>query len=357
MSATENLLAGLPGTSNFNSRSFFWGFALCLVTAVTLQLTKQNPHDFVVDGVYGSRYLPPAEVISSEASAAPANQAAVAEVKTDVVKAVPAPDSCASWFPEQPEGNDPWRAVKMVGRPSACLIKGHFIEELDPDNNFRRSYTLGFTDYVEDKTFLLPWLLAARDGSLAQRKRRIYLDLGANYFATSVTWFLRAYPLDFTEVHAFERVKGRFVIPSTSTEDITDIDGQSRKRVKGAGPVPLPPWQLNRIKAYDVYVGAADNPARSTINITRFIKNELKVTTEDTLIVKMDVEGAEWAILDAWLQDPEMPGIIDELFVEIHYKHPSMKGFGWMAFGHTREQATELLNSLRAAGFFTHSWP
>lgn len=33
------------------------------------------------------------------------------------------------------------------------------------------------------------------------------------------------------------------------------------------------------------------------VNITRFILDELRLTPEDAVIVKMDVEGAEWDIL------------------------------------------------------------
>lgn len=33
------------------------------------------------------------------------------------------------------------------------------------------------------------------------------------------------------------------------------------------------------------------------MNITKFIKEELKLTPEDVLIVKMDIEGAEWEVL------------------------------------------------------------
>ena len=59
----------------------------------------------------------------------------------------------------------------------------------------------------------------------------------------------------------------------------------------------------------------------------------------------------------AWLADPEMPLIVDEIFVELHYKHPSLSQYHWMQFNHTRADATRLFNRLRAAGFFVHPWP
>eukprot|EP00270_Netrium_digitus_P005179 TRINITY_DN1674_c0_g1_i1.p1 TRINITY_DN1674_c0_g1~~TRINITY_DN1674_c0_g1_i1.p1 ORF type:complete len:159 (+),score=24.48 TRINITY_DN1674_c0_g1_i1:391-867(+) len=81
---------------------------------------------------------------------------------------------------------------------------------------------------------------------------------------------------------------------------------------------------------------------RSTIvdkvDITDFIKNKLHVKPNDTLIVKMDIEEAEWTILPIWIEDKEMSEIVDELFVEVHYHHVSMKSSaGRMQLFPTRE--------------------
>lgn len=80
--------------------------------------------------------------------------------------------------------------------------------------------------------------------------------------------------------------------------------------------------------------------------------------------MKMDVEGAEWAILEEWLRDPEMSLIVDELFVEVHYRHPSMSPFGWDSLtmpngtaAPPRESALQLFVDLRKAGFYAHAWP
>lgn len=346
MTAVDGLLSGLPGTTHFHPRSFFWGFILCLSTAVIFQLMRQSLNELApLDTYYKIAYQQRADTVG------PA-------VPCPVEEGGAPRSSCKSWI-ARTQNEDPWRAMKLIGRPSACRVKGNAIEELEPDNNFRRAYTLGFVDYVEDKAFLMPWLLASKDTSLGERKRRVYLDLGANAFKTSVTWFLREYPLDFTEIHAFERVEGRFQIPdaATSNGDLSPISSASRKRKTKAGPLPIPPWQLRRIKAYNQYVGIKDDPAKHVINITRFMKEQLGLTADDTVIVKMDIESAEWDILPVWLKDPEMPRIIDELFVEVHYRHPSMRSFGWHMFSHTRDEATQLLTSLRAAGFYAHPWP
>lgn len=48
------------------------------------------------------------------------------------------------------------------------------------------------------------------------RRRRVLLDFGGREFGSSVGWFLRMYPLAFTEVYVYEAVKGRFRIPPAS---------------------------------------------------------------------------------------------------------------------------------------------
>jgi hypothetical protein len=57
----------------------------------------------------------------------------------------------------------------------------------------------------------------------------------------------------------------------------------------------------------------------------------LKLTAADTVVVKMDIEGRGWPILESWLKDPQMAEIVDKLFVEIHYNHSSssMSEFKW----------------------------
>lgn len=58
-----------------------------------------------------------------------------------------------------------------------------------------------------------------------------------------------------------------------------------------------------------------------------------------------------------WITDEEMPKLVDELFVEIHYKHESMADFHWLKYNHTREEALGLMVQLRMAGFYAHAWP
>jgi hypothetical protein len=115
---------------------------------------------------------------------------------------------------ESAKGNDPWMQMKWVGKPANCRVKGHTIEALDDVNNFRRGYALKYIWDVEDKTHILPWLLGSRQ-DLISRNRRVLLDLGGNTFNTSIQWFMRMYPCDFTEV-AYIPVTSSFYLPSST---------------------------------------------------------------------------------------------------------------------------------------------
>ncbi|CAI5520646.1 unnamed protein product [Closterium sp. Naga37s-1] len=479
---------------------------------------------------------------------------------------------------------DAWAFTKWTPRVSPCLVAGLPIEELDAHLNFRRGWTLGFVDDVEDKTQILPFLRANMDPSLHRRKRRVLIDLGANEFETSVTWFLRMYPLDFTEIHAVEVQTDLFQKPSTPPLEVPafEINSQSRLRPFGRGPAGFPAWLMDRVHPYNFFISSQDNqeelayprspvhlpspptplplflirgvdmsqsfffwaysfsffppppippyPTRfppfslrfplpfllpnaprlshptyssllpfllspfpvflpppfhtpfvtppflppfqtspfpphflnppllnsflsppfspctlffpqksplsshpfrlqpsfppsvrsslpllsplrthlhciilhpgwlrattsppslpspahlpciiffhgprtpppfpphphshpqSMVNVTRWLLDELQLTEEDTVIIKMDIEGTEWAVLHEWLAIPHMPAIVDELFVEVHYHHPSMEAFTWTPekFNRTLDETTQLLTDLRRAGFYVHPWP
>ncbi|GAQ89698.1 3-phytase, partial [Klebsormidium nitens] len=229
--------------------------------------------------------------------------------------------------------------AKRMGLPAAERVNGMLIEELQPHLHFRPGYAYGQTDDVEDPSHLIPWLLG-NQVDLKSASRRVFLNLGANAFDTSTAWFMRTYPVNFDEIHAFE-ITGAFVPPRAALARL-----------------PHPP----NVTLYAAIVGARDFPASGHglpgIDIVRFINEELNIKAEDTFIVKMDIEGAEWEVLPAVLQNACALAVIDELFVEIHYGDPAMAGCGWDQFYPRRiEDALALARALRAAGLRTHLWP
>ena len=67
------------------------------------------------------------------------------------------------------------------------------------------------------------------------------------------------------------------------------------------------------------FVSDADDKASDSVNITKFMKEELGLKAMGTVVVKMDIKGSEWPILRRWLKDPEMA-----LIVEIQVQNPSL---------------------------------
>ncbi|CAI5525132.1 unnamed protein product, partial [Closterium sp. Naga37s-1] len=154
--------------------------------------------------------------------------------------------------------------TQWTPRVSPCLVAGLPIEELDAHLNFRRGWTLGFTEDVEDKTQILPLMRGAMDPTMHARERRVFLDLGAKEFNTSVTWFLQMYPLDFTEIHAVEARPDVFQTPSPTTPKVlaNGLGLNSRLRPRRGGPADFPKWLLQRVHPYNFYVSSKDNQER-----------------------------------------------------------------------------------------------
>jgi hypothetical protein len=59
------------------------------------------------------------------------------------------------------------------------------------------------------------------------------------------------------------------------------------------------------------------------ISFNRYL-DSLELTEDDFVVVKMDIEGMEYPLLKALLAEPRLSALIDELMVEMHYKHPEM---------------------------------
>ena len=68
----------------------------------------------------------------------------------------------------------------------------------------------------------------------------MFLDLGANEFNTGVQWFMRMYPCDFTEVHAFEAIPDLFRIPQGGADGSlnTEVSVWDAGAAGGLQPAP-----------------------------------------------------------------------------------------------------------------------
>ncbi|CAH1779367.1 unnamed protein product [Owenia fusiformis] len=201
------------------------------------------------------------------------------------------------------------------------------IEKLEPEYHFRKNYYLKRTKDIESKDHLLEHLLG-RKVNCSTFQRQVLIDLGAKTFESSVGWFIENYPCNFEEIHAFEVERNVFRIPEN---------------------------EKGRVRLYESFVGVESSNTKT--DIADFIVNKLGIKTDDFLVIKMDIEGTEYKVLDYLKKRGTWP-LIDELFVEIHYKHPYMRPWGWDMFEeYTLEDATNFFVELRNHSIYAHPWP
>ena len=215
--------------------------------------------------------------------------------------------------------------------PLTRLYENLIIDPLNKTLHFRnKDFFLGKVD-AEDKSHLLLFLLG-KHVDFKKFQRRVLLDLGAKTFQSSVQWFLTYYPGRFTEIHAFEMMKGVFKIP------------RHPALLKGA-----------KCTLYEKKIDVVTT--EQTIDIVDFMVNQLKLQPKDMVVLKMDIEGDEWKILKHMEKHNVFP-LVDEMMVEVHYQHPRMKIFGWDKHNHTLDDADRLFKHLRQdLGVFVHPWP
>ena len=202
---------------------------------------------------------------------------------------------------------------------------------LNPQEHYRPKWFHDKQVNVEDKSHLLPYLLG-QHVDFSSYPRVVLLDLGAKTYQSSVKWFLVNYPGRFNEVYAFEKNRNVFHVPN---ENKSEVDGTSVVLIEST-------------------VGTKNTS--SSVDIADFMLNAIKLQLQDMVVMKMDIEGAEWQVLKH-LEDSGVLDLVDELLVEMHYHHPVMAGFGWNQFPKTLNETNEYFKHLRKRGLYVHPWP
>ena len=183
------------------------------------------------------------------------------------------------------------------------------------------------------------------------KNRRIYLDLGANAPETSVLPFVYKYPAgEQFELVAFEAdptwlPSYRPPLCNTSCEGIKLI-----QTVVGLNDT------ISYFASHGLSVGRSASPTPdkvhtvpvTTVDIRRWLVENVR--HKDFVVMKMDIERAEFAILAALLHEPSVLRLIDELFVECHHLET------WDNGPHLRRECLALYDKLQAAGVWTHDW-
>jgi len=186
------------------------------------------------------------------------------------------------------------------------------------------------SDEIEDRSYLT-FLASFVDTDLAPR--RLMVDLGLSFFGSSVGWFRENYPCHFHHIWGFEGVPGKFVLPPRDQIGADFYDS---------------------ITYYEKYI---DDHAEKdqVVNFTQWFLDTVKPTEEDFIVLKMDVEGAEWKLIPL-LERTGLYKYIDEFFVEIHYYDEDIKY--WHGFTHTRQETIDILKHWRNdLQVYMHFWP
>ena len=96
----------------------------------------------------------------------------------------------------------------------------------------------------------------------------------------------------------------------------------------------------------------AERPTRQGIDIADFLKRTVR--EDDFVVVKMDIEGAEYAVVPHLISAGVAP-LVDEMFVEVHTDTNTCCRPPHDA-GRRRPDALRLIQRLRDAGVYAHEW-
>ena len=130
-------------------------------------------------------------------------------------------------------------------------------------------------------------------------RSRIYIDLGIQDFDSSVCWMMQNYPVKFDFVYGFE--SARDLSNLSAFHDTIDrcINGTAAAtRDYDIGEV------METFTFYYNTIGLEDDPQTtpSTRGLRQFIK-DIGIVEEDFVVLKMDVEGLEFDLINHLIED------------------------------------------------------
>ena len=195
--------------------------------------------------------------------------------------------------------------------------------------------------------------------------RHLYIDIGANTYSSSIGgWFRATYPyasafsvvaLEPAREHyaTYQRVAGVELVQAAGWIQNTTMQFETKQHTKkGHGSGTL----VTRNAAAAAATSGGRTPpgivAVQAIDVADLLRR--RATEEDYVVVKMDVEGAEYDIVPHLLASG-VTHLIDEIFVEAHTninrccRPPNDVGRHF-------PDAMRLVASLRAAGVYAHAW-
>lgn len=194
-----------------------------------------------------------------------------------------------------------------------------------------------------------------------------YVDVGARSYHSSIgSWFVKQYPKQSQD----------FSIYAVEADDTFAVDYLKRKNVKF---LPYAAWLRNESLVFGAnpenraaeggtgmgriqsLLSLGDNNATGkrfkTVQGFDFADWVINTFTEDDYVVmKMDVEGAEFDLLPRMMETGALC-LVDELFLECHYNRWQRSSpLRSTKFGRTYENCLSLFKSLRKNGVLVHQW-
>lgn len=202
---------------------------------------------------------------------------------------------------------------------------------------------------------------------LSSKNRLIYVDLGARDFDSSIgTWFLRQYPKQNRtfEIYAVE-ADAAFHAQYRGRRGVTLLPYAAWVRnetvVFGSKPIVVKD-KVWRMRPFGRIEGekAAEDKMSEVVRVAAFdFVDWLKrtVTAEDFVVVKMDVEGTEIALIKELVKRGAIC-LIDELFMECHFDRyvKCCSGERINRFNYSYPQCYNLFKELRDMGCVVHQW-
>lgn len=139
-------------------------------------------------------------------------------------------------------------------------------------------------------------------------KRRIYIDLGIKNFDSSLCWIMQNYPVKFDTIYGFECATDFSNVPALETPIAECVDG-----TPAADRGYTTEGVLSSMQLYYNYVGLDDNSPTSppTRGLSKILQ-DLDLQEDDFVVLKMDVEGLEYDLLERLMKDGSYK-LIDEV--------------------------------------------
>lgn len=221
---------------------------------------------------------------------------------------------------------------------------------------------------------LKPWIALKRNlkkvkylpsmADISFKQRYVYIDVGARSYGSSIgSWFKKQYPKQNKsfEVYAIEADRAFH---------------EEYRSKKGVSLVPYAAWVRNETLFFEI----SREPGKKVVENSRGmgrIQNvrsygeevdkikgfdfadwfKRTVSESDFVVVKMNVEGAEFHLIPRLIQSGAIC-LVDEIFLECHYNRwqRCCPGQRSPKFKKTYGQCLDLFSKLREAGVLVHQW-